>query len=54
MVTVEVAAVPGFVGLTFTTNDDRVELVLTSDEARDLSNAVGEGIQAASRAGVMA
>lgn len=52
MVTVEVAAIPGFVGLTFTAGDDRVELVLTADEARDLSNAVGEGIQAsASRTG---
>jgi hypothetical protein len=48
MVTVEVAAVPGFVGLTFTAGDDRVELALTADEARDLSNAIGEGIQAAS------
>jgi hypothetical protein len=51
---VEVAAVPGFVGLTFTADDDdRVELVLTTDQARDLSNAVGEGILAASRARVM-
>ena len=36
MVTVEVAAVPGFVGITFTADDDRVELVLTADQARDL------------------
>jgi len=53
MVTVEVAAVPGFVGIVFTTGDDRVELILTPDEARDLSNAVGEGILAAARTGVM-
>src|SRR5260370_1453190 len=55
MVTVEIGAVPGFVGITFTAGDDRVELVLTPDEARDLSNAVGEGIQAASasRTGAM-
>jgi hypothetical protein len=55
VVTLEVSAVPGFVGLTFTAGDDRVELVLTPDEARDLSNAVGEGIQAASasRAGAL-
>jgi len=54
MVEVEVGAVPGFVGITFTTDDDRVELVLTADQARDLCNAVGEGILAASRSGVMA
>jgi hypothetical protein len=53
MVTVEVAAVPGFVGLTFTAGDYRIELVLTADQARELSNAVGEGIQAASRTEVM-
>ena len=54
MVTVEIASAAGFVGITFTADDDRVELVLTPDEARDLSNAIGEGIQAASRTGVMA
>jgi hypothetical protein len=56
MVTVEIGAVPGFVGIAFTADDDdRVELVLTPDEARDLCNAVGEGIQAASasRTGAM-
>jgi hypothetical protein len=53
VVTVEVAAVPGFVGITFTADDDRVELVLTADQARDLCNAVGEGILSASRTGVM-
>jgi hypothetical protein len=55
MVTVEVAAVPGLVGITFTAGDDRVELVLTADECRELCNSLGEGIQAASasRAGAM-
>lgn len=53
MVTVEVSAVPGFVGTTFTAGDDCIELVLTPDEARDLCNAVGEGILATARAGVM-
>lgn len=53
MVTVEVAAVPGFVGITFAAGDGRVELVLTADQARDLCNQVGAGILAASRAGVM-
>ena len=47
-VEVEVAAVPGWVGIAFTAGDDRVELLLTADQARDLSNRIGEGIQAAS------
>jgi hypothetical protein len=53
MVTVEIAAVPGLVGVAFTADDDRVELVLTADECRELCNSLGEGIQAASRTGAM-
>ena len=53
-VKVEVNAVPGIVAITFTTGDDRVELALEPDQARDLSNMIGGGILAASRAGVMA
>jgi hypothetical protein len=48
LVTVEVAAVPGFVGIAFSEGDDRVELLLTADQARDLSNQIGAGILAAS------
>jgi hypothetical protein len=53
-VEVEVDAVPGFVAITFTTDDDRVELALTPDDARGLCNMIGSGILAASRAEVMA
>ena len=54
-VEVAVAAEPGVVALTFTTDDNQVRLVLTPDQARDLSNMVGEGIEAASasRAGAL-
>lgn len=53
-VKVEVDADPGIVAITFTTDDDRVELALDPDQARDLCNMIGSGILAASRAEVMA
>jgi hypothetical protein len=55
VVTVEIGAAAGFVGLLITDDADRVEIVMSPDECRELCNGLGEAIQcaSASRAGVM-
>lgn len=57
MVTVETAAVPGYVGLLITDDDtgNHTEIVMSPDECREFSNNLGAAIQAASatRTGVM-
>src|SRR5260370_934013 len=44
MVTVEMGAVPGFVGVTFTAGADRVELVLTPEDARARGGGLGGSV----------
>jgi hypothetical protein len=57
MVTVEIAAAAGFVGLLITDDGtgDRTEIVMTPDECREFSNNLGAAIKsaAASRTGAM-
>ena len=53
MVTVEIADAGGLVVLVFTDGGDRVDLVMTPDECRELCNSLGEAILCASRTGVM-
>jgi hypothetical protein len=57
MVTVEIAAAAGYVGLLITDdgNGNHTEIVMDPDEARGLCNGLGEAIQAASaiRTGVL-
>lgn len=53
MVTVEVRAADGLVSLVFTDDRDRVDIVMSPDEARELCNSLGEAILCTSRARVM-
>jgi hypothetical protein len=52
MVTAEISAGDGLVGLVFTDGSDHVDIVMTADECREFCNGLGEAIVAASRAKV--
>jgi hypothetical protein len=53
MVTVEIACADGHVLLTISDDEAIVQIVITADECRELSNSLGEAIQCVSRARMM-